>query len=85
MAILKRLRVQEVKSMSLKVYHVHYRACHVRSNVFLDVKGCLNAVFGGMLGHGKSPCFLRCRVLKVLDLEWIVLNFFMVNGVNFFE
>ena len=37
MVILKRLRVREVKSMSLSFYRVHSRACDVRSNVFLDV------------------------------------------------
>lgn len=78
--------LREAKTgMWLSFYHVHSRACDVRSIGFLDVKGCLNAVFGGMLGHGKSPCFLRCRVLKVFDVDWMVLNFFMVNGVDFFE
>jgi hypothetical protein len=37
MVILKRLRVREVKSMSLSFYHVHSRACDLRSNEFLAV------------------------------------------------
>ena len=50
--------------MCLKIYCVHAgvycRPCDVRGNVFLAVEGCLNAVFGGMVGYGKSPCFSRC-------------------------
>jgi hypothetical protein len=32
------------------------------------LEGCTEAIFGFLLGHGKSPCFLRCRVLTVADL-----------------
>jgi len=42
---------------------VVYDACRV---AFLDVKGCLKDVFRGVLGHGKSPCFSRCRVLSLI-------------------
>lgn len=78
----RRLRVREVKSMSLSFYHVHSRACDVRSIGFLDVKGCLNAVFRGMLGYGKSPCFSSFAVLKVFGVDWGVLILHVVDGVE---
>jgi hypothetical protein len=53
----RRLRVREVKSMSLSFYHVHSRACDVRSIGFLAVKGCVKffgAVFRGVFAWEKS-------------------------------
>jgi hypothetical protein len=55
--------------MSREVYYEHSRAGCTRSNVFLDAKGCLNDVFGQGLGHGKSPCFSRCRVSIVFSVD----------------
>lgn len=51
----------------------------------LDVKGCLNAVFGYGLRYGKSPCFLCLRVLALFGVDETVLNRFHGNGVNFFD
>jgi hypothetical protein len=46
-----------------------------RSIVFLGVKGCVNAVFGCVLGHGKSPCFSGSRFLTVPRVDGAVLIF----------
>lgn len=52
---------------------------------FLDVNGCLNAVFDCGLGYGKSPCFLRSRFLSMFGVDYPVLNSFTVDGVDFLD
>ena len=61
------------------------RPCNVRGNVFLAVEGCLNAVFGGMVGHGKSPCFSRLSFLTAAGVDAGVLVFTVADGVVFHE
>ena len=59
------------------VYHVHSRACDVRSIGF----GCerlLKRCFRGYARHGKSPCFSGLRVLTLLRVDETVLKRFMV-------
>jgi hypothetical protein len=36
-------------------------------------------------GHGKSPCFSRCNVLKVAGVDYPLLVFACVNVGNFLE
>ena len=75
--------------MSLEIYCDHFKtafATTMRGRTmivvlcFLDVNGCLNAVFRGMLGYGKSPCFSGFAVLKVFSVDWIVLFLRGVDG-----
>jgi len=61
------------------------RPCNVRGNVFLAVEGCLNAVFGGMVRYGKSPCFSALGFLTTADVDAGVLIFTVANGVVFHE
>jgi hypothetical protein len=57
------------------------RSCKVRGNVFLAVKGCLNPVFWGVLGHGKSPCFSGLSVLTAAGVDAGGLIFRVADGV----
>jgi len=49
-------------------------------NVSLDVETCSEAILTPMLGHGKSPCLSRCRVLRVVGVGWRVLDSGFVDG-----
>lgn len=49
---------------------------------FLDVKACLNAFFEVCLGYGKSPCFLRCRILRTFGVDDTVSNLMGVDGAE---
>ncbi len=49
---------------------------------FLDVKACLNAFFVVYLRYGKSPCFLRCRVLRTFGVDDRVSNLMRVDGAE---
>ena len=33
------------------------------------VEGCSNGIFGYVRSYGKSPCFLRCAFLSVVDVD----------------
>ena len=54
-------------------------------DLFLAVEGCLSAVFGGMVGHGKSPCFSALGFLTTADVDAGVLIFTVADGVFFHE
>ena len=51
-------------------------------SAFLDVKACLKAVFGWVLGYGKSPCFSCLRFLRLLGPDWLVYNLMVADGVD---
>lgn len=71
--------------MSHSVYYEDSKVCNTRSVAFLDVKGCLNGVFGDMLRHGKSSCFSRYSVLSVVGIGWRVLVFCVADGGFFLD
>jgi hypothetical protein len=75
--------------MCFKIYYVHAgvccRPCDVRGNAFLAVEGCLNAVFGGMVGYGKSPCFSHVGFLSLVAPVYPLLVLPSVDGVVFLE
>ena len=71
--------------MSLNVYYENSKVCDAWGIAFLDVRGCLNGVFRGVLGHGKSPCFSRLRVLSVVGVDWRALVFCVVDGGFFLD
>jgi hypothetical protein len=52
---------------------------------FWDVMCCLNRVFEGRLGYGKSPCFLNLRLLRVPGPDGLVYNLIVDNGVKSFD
>jgi hypothetical protein len=45
----------------------------------MAVKSCSKALFAVQLGHGKSPCFLRCGVFAVADIDSARVNSEPVN------
>ena len=70
--------------MFLKIYYVPSKVMYVRSNAFLDVKGCLKffgAVFRGVFAWSFSM-LSGLGFLKVSDADGGVLNFFRVDGVE---
>ena len=56
-----------------------------RSIVLIAVETCSKAILALCLGHGKSPCFLRCSFLKVFGVDGAVLVFAPVDGDNLLE
>jgi hypothetical protein len=73
--------------MFLEVYYEYSEPCGPRSNVFLDVKGCLKflgAVFRGVFAWEKSMLSASC-VLSVVKPDWRVLDFNVVDGVKSLE
>jgi len=81
-----RLRMREAKmAMSLRIYYEHPRIRHVRSIALLAVKTCSKALFAHSREHGKSPCFSRLSVLKVVSVDGAELTFASVNGADLLE
>ncbi len=58
---------------------------NARSNVILDLKGCSKAVLSFVVGHGKSPWFSRCSVLRVVGVGWRGLVSWVVDGGFFLD
>ena len=51
----------------------------------MAVKSCSKALFAVTLRHGKSPCFLRCGVFAVADIDSARVNSEPVNVDDFLE
>jgi len=81
MYVVMPLTVKERRVMFREFYYVHRALLDVHGIAFLAVKGCLNAVFWGVLGHGKSPCFSRLSVLTAAGVDAGRLIFRVANGV----
>jgi hypothetical protein len=62
------------EAMSLNVYE-DSKVCDARGVLKMDVEACSKAILALCAGHGKSPCFLRCCVLRVICTDWQVLVF----------
>jgi len=61
-------------------------SCKVaRSIVLMAVESCSKAILAQCLGHGKSPCFLRCVSLQLFGVDDAVSVFASVNVVDFLE
>jgi hypothetical protein len=56
-----------------------------RSVALTAVKSCSKAILAYGVEHGKSPCFLRCAVLKVFGVDDAVLVSASVNVGDFLE
>lgn len=48
---------------------------NARSNLFLDVETCSEAILTPMLRHGKSPCFSPWGFLKWFGPDYPLLVF----------
>jgi hypothetical protein len=68
------LPVREAKAMSLELFG------NARSIAFLAVEDCSKGILVLCVGHGKSPCFSRCPVLRVVGVDWRVLVFVVADG-----
>ena len=67
--------------MSLSIYD-RTQIASPSFRAFLDVKACLKAVFEGCSRYGKSPCFLRCRILRAFGEDDRVSNLMGVDGAE---
>jgi hypothetical protein len=56
-----------------------------RSNALMAVETCSKGNFGVLLGHGKSPCFLRCCFSAVVSVDCTVSVFASVDVGEFLE
>jgi hypothetical protein len=96
MYVVMPLTVKERIVMFREVYYVHPKVLcsyviaafqlfcvflDVRGIAFLAVEGCLNAVFWGVVGHGKSPCFSGLSVLTAAGVDAGGLIFRVADGV----
>jgi len=72
-------------AMSLRIYYEHSRIRYVRSIALMAVKTCSKAILAHSREHGKSPCFLRLSVLRVVGVDGTVLVFASANGANLLE
>jgi hypothetical protein len=64
--------------MSLKPFKGHGIA-------LMAVKTCSKAIFALTLNYGRSPCFSRCSVLKVVGVDYTLLVLASVNVGEFLE
>jgi hypothetical protein len=81
MYVVMPLTAKERRVMFREVYYVHRALMDVRGIAFLAVEGCLNAVFWGVVGHGKSPCFSGLSVLTAAGVDAGGLIFRVADGV----
>ena len=58
---------------------------YTRSILGLAVKSCSKALFALSLRHGKSPCFSRCGVFALVDVDSASLDFVVVNVKEILE
>ena len=53
--------------------------------VVLAVKSCSKALFAHVWGHGKTPCFLRRVVFALVDVDWVSVDFAVVDVKKLLE
>jgi hypothetical protein len=82
MVIQVRLKKLEVKIVMLLDYSEH---CYVRSIALMAVETCSKAILTVGVGHGKSPCFLRCSFLAVVGVDYALLVLAFVNVEDFLD
>ena len=75
----------EVTTTFHKIAVVNPYGCDVSSISLMSVKTCSKAVLALSLGHGKSPCFSRRSVLKVVSVDYPPLVWASVNVGKFLE
>lgn len=73
-------RVREATNTSSNSYREY-----ARSIVGIAVKGCSKALFAGIWRHGKSPCFMRCVVFALVDVDYPSVDFAVVDVEEILE
>ena len=58
---------------------------YTRGIVELAVKSCSKALFAGIWRHGKSPCFSRCIVFALVDVDYASVDFVVVDVEEILE
>ena len=71
--------------MYLSGYYEDSMACDARSIAELAAICCSKGIFAIASAHGKSPCFSRGRVLRVVGVGWRVHISLVVDGVVFLD
>ena len=56
-----------------------------RSIALMAVETCSKAILALCLGHGKSPCFSRCLVVAIADVDEGTLVFSVADGAFFLD
>ena len=56
-----------------------------RSIALMAVETCSKAILALCLGHGKSPCFLRCCFSALFGVDGALLVFAYVDVEEFLE
>jgi hypothetical protein len=56
-----------------------------RSIVLISVETCSKAILALSVGHGKSPCFLRCCFSAEVGVDYAASVFASVNIGKFLE
>jgi hypothetical protein len=51
----------------------------------MAVESCSKALFAGTLRHGKSPCFSRCGVFALVDVDSASADFVAVDVKEILE
>jgi hypothetical protein len=74
------LKIREVTITSFNSYREY-----ARSIVRIAVKSCSKALFAGIWRHGKSPCFRRCSVFALVDVDLASANFAVVDVKEILE
>ena len=71
--------------MLSRLYYEDSKACDVRSIAEMAVKSCSKAVIPLGIRHGKSPCFSRCRVFALVDVDYPSVDFAVVDVEEILE
>ena len=74
------LRIREVTITSSD----NQPACP-RSFTKLAVKSCSKGILALCAGHGKSPCFSRCSVFALVDVDYASVDFTVVDVEEILE
>jgi hypothetical protein len=71
--------------MSLSGYCEDSKACDARSIAEMAVESCSKALFAGAWRHGKSPCFSRCGVFALVDVDSASVDFAVADVKEILE
>lgn len=67
----------EVREVTNTSFDNHFE--YARSIIKLEAKSCSETSFEPSLGHGKSPCFLRCCVFALVGVDSAGVDFAVVD------
>ena len=71
--------------MFLSVYYEDSRACDAHSIRKVDVEACSKGILALTKRYGKSPCFSRCSVFALVDVDYPSVDFAVVDVEEILE